>query len=47
MREDDNDNVFVMADSLSEHEAHELVAEYERKGHKQTYWAEPQPRSRP
>lgn len=42
MRQDDNGNVFVVADSLPEQEARSRAAQYEKKGHKQTYWAEPE-----
>ncbi len=38
-RRDDNNNVFLVQDGLTEAEALDLVREYERKGHKQTYWA--------
>ena len=40
MRQDDNGNVFVVAENLTEEEARVLALEYERKGHKQTYWVE-------
>jgi hypothetical protein len=38
-RQDDNGNVFMVKSGLTEAEALRLVAEYEAKGHKQTYWA--------
>jgi hypothetical protein len=38
-RQDDNGNVFMVKSGLVEAEALRLVAEYEAKGHKQTYWA--------
>lgn len=38
-RQDDNGNIFLVKDRLTEIEAFRLVREYERKGHKQTYWA--------
>jgi hypothetical protein len=38
-RQDDNGNIFLVKDSLTEPGALRLVREYERKGHKQTYWA--------
>ena len=38
-RQDDNGNVFLVKNGLTEQEALRLVQEYERKGHKQTYWA--------
>ena len=38
-RQDDNGNIFLLKDSLTETDALRLVREYEKKGHKQTYWA--------
>jgi len=38
-RQDNNGNVFMVKSGLVEAEALRLVAEYEAKGHKQTYWA--------
>ncbi len=38
-RQDDNGNIFLVKDRLTEIDALRLVREYERKGHKQTYWA--------
>jgi hypothetical protein len=38
-RQDDNGNVFLVKNRLTEQEALKLVQELERKGHKQTYWA--------
>ena len=39
-RVDDNNNIFVVETNLHEYGARELVSSFERKGHKQTYWAE-------
>jgi len=44
-RIDDNGNRFLVHPNLSREDAARLVAEYESRGHKQTYWAEPQPNS--
>ncbi|MGA1871885.1 MAG: hypothetical protein ACMUJM_25465 [bacterium] len=38
-RQDDNGNVFLVKNGLTEIESLRLVREFERKGHKQTYWA--------
>ena len=38
-RLDDNGNVFIVKNGLTENDALRLVREYEAKGHKQTYWA--------
>lgn len=38
-RQDDNGNIFLVNDRLTEVDAFRLVREYERKGHKQSYWA--------
>lgn len=38
-RRDDNGNVFMMKNGLTEGEALRLVREFEDKGHKQSYWA--------
>jgi hypothetical protein len=38
-RQDDNGNVFVVEDGLTEVDALRLVRDFEEKGHKQTYWA--------
>jgi hypothetical protein len=43
MRQDDNGNVYVVRERLSEAEARALADELERRGHKQTYWVEPMP----
>lgn len=40
IRQDDNGNIFVVANQLSENDARKLVKAYEAKGHKQTFWAE-------
>jgi UDP-N-acetyl-2-amino-2-deoxyglucuronate dehydrogenase len=39
-RQDDNGNRFVVRRGLTREEALRLVAEYEARGHKQTYWVE-------
>lgn len=41
-RRDDNGNEFLVRERLSEQEARRLVREFEAKGHKQSYWAQPQ-----
>lgn len=47
-RQDDNGNRFAMHDALSEDAARRCVADYEARGHKQLYWAEPMsPRPQP
>jgi len=38
-RQDDNNNIFLFKNGLTETDALRLVKEYEAKGHKQTYWA--------
>lgn len=38
-RQDDNGNIYLVKDRLTEIDAFRLVREYEEKGHKQTYWA--------
>ena len=38
-RQDDNGNVFLMKNGLTELDALKLVREFEKKGNKQTYWA--------
>ena len=43
VRLDENVNRFPVADTLSEAAADRLVAAYEGKGHKQTYFKERQP----
>lgn len=43
LRRDDNGNEFVVATGLSSDEAQALVLEYESRGHKQVYWAAPDP----
>lgn len=37
-RQDDNGNVFLVKDGLTEVDALRMVRDFERKGHKQTYW---------
>lgn len=47
-RLDANGNAFVMTTFDSEEEAKVVMAHYESKGHKQTYWVEKQePEQRP
>jgi hypothetical protein len=41
-RQDDNGNCFVVSTRLSKEEAERLVTEFEARGHKQVYWAEPE-----
>ncbi len=41
-RQDDNGNRFVVQTGLGREEADRLVAEFEARGHKQVYWAEPE-----
>jgi 8-oxo-dGTP pyrophosphatase MutT (NUDIX family) len=40
-RVDDNGNQFAVRGGLTRPEADRLVADFEARGHKQTYWAEP------
>lgn len=42
VRQDDNGNRFVVQDHLSRSAAERLAAEFESRGHKQTYWVEPE-----
>jgi hypothetical protein len=42
MRLDDNGNTFIVATKLEEGAARERVDELQRRGHKQTYWCEPE-----
>ncbi|GHC69101.1 hypothetical protein [Roseibacillus persicicus] len=37
-RQDDSGNEYLMASNITEIDAKKLVAEFEEKGHKQTYW---------
>jgi hypothetical protein len=39
-RKDDHGNAFLVKSGLAEADALKLAAEYQSKGHKQTYWAE-------
>jgi hypothetical protein len=41
VRQDDNGNVFVVAEVESEAEAHELAETYEACAHKEMYFVEP------
>jgi hypothetical protein len=43
MRLDDNGNTFTVATKLDEADARARVDELQRRGHKQTYWCEPDP----
>lgn len=40
-RQDDNGNRFALSEALDEDEARRLAADYQQRGHKQLYWAEP------
>jgi hypothetical protein len=42
-RQDDNGNRFIVSTRLNRVEAERLVTEFEARGHKQVYWAEPEP----
>lgn len=42
-RIDDNGNQFVVKGRLTRQEAEQHLVEYEARGHKQTYWIEPDP----
>jgi hypothetical protein len=37
-RQDDNGNIFLVKDRLTEIDAFRLIREFENKGHKQLYW---------
>jgi hypothetical protein len=39
-RLDDNGNEFVLRTGLTREEAERLAAEYQARGHKQSYWVE-------
>ena len=41
-RQDDNGNRFIVQTGLSREEAERLVEQFEARGHKQVYWAEPE-----
>ncbi len=41
VRQDDNGNVFVVAEVATEVEARAIAAAYEARAHKQQYWVEP------
>ncbi|MBL0212614.1 MAG: hypothetical protein IPQ07_01885 [Myxococcales bacterium] len=43
VREDDNGNLYVLADDLDEAGARRLVLEFEARAHKQSYYAVPAP----
>ncbi|MFZ5961226.1 hypothetical protein ACOXVJ_27330 [Pseudomonas knackmussii] len=47
VRLDDNGNRFVMRRGLTREEAEALARDYQARGHKQTYWAEPEEISPP
>jgi hypothetical protein len=40
-RQDDHGNRFEMSSGHTREEAEQLVADFEARGHKQHYWAEP------
>ncbi len=40
-RQDDNGNRFLVESGLSRDTARRTASEFERRGHKQTYWIEP------
>ena len=40
-RQDDNGNRFVVETGLTREDAERLVDVFEKRGHKQVYWAEP------
>lgn len=42
LRLDDNNNIFIMKKDLNLKQAQDLRLEYEKKGHKQTYFIEKQ-----
>lgn len=46
-RQDDNGNVFVVAEELEEAAARKLAADFEARAHKQMYFAEPGPEEAP
>jgi UDP-N-acetyl-2-amino-2-deoxyglucuronate dehydrogenase len=41
-RQGDDGNRFVLARHITKEEADRMVAEFESRGHKQVYWAEPE-----
>ena len=41
-RMDDHGNVFDMQGNLSQQEARQMANRFQAKGHKQTYWEEPE-----
>ncbi|WP_439888713.1 hypothetical protein ACSX1C_06325 [Pseudomonas sp. MBLB4123] len=43
VRLDDNGNEFIVRSDLSQEAAEALAREFEAHGHKQSYWARPQP----
>ncbi|UVE18169.1 hypothetical protein NVV93_01845 [Pseudomonas sp. LS44] len=40
LRLDDNGNQFVVCGDLDQHDAEALAADYQARGHKQSYWAQ-------
>ncbi|AYC31187.1 hypothetical protein D3880_01765 [Pseudomonas cavernae] len=40
LRLDDNGNEFVVRSGLDQHAAEALAADYQARGHKQSYWAQ-------
>jgi hypothetical protein len=47
LRQDDNGNIFLVADSLEEDAARRLAAEFEVRAHKQLYFVERAPEASP
>jgi hypothetical protein len=45
-RQDENGTQFGVQGGLSKEEADNLVSKLEQRGHKQSYWAEPEPGTR-
>lgn len=43
LRQDDNGNVFVVAEHATEGEARAIATKLEQRAHKQMYWIEPRP----
>ena len=47
LRQDDNGNVFVVADELAEDAARRLAGDFEARAHKQMYFVERAPEAAP
>jgi hypothetical protein len=45
-RQDDNGICFVLQSGLSQEAAERMAAEFQARGHKQLYWAEPEKNQR-